>query len=118
MAGVGQEEQITGFEFLGGVEDGVLRRLGLGRLGQNECAGLEFLFLRQGLHVPGVRLAGGELAVPSFILIGIDAVKTDVDRDALRHNYLPFLGVFLWVGRNVFAFRDVSFSLRRSDRQA
>jgi hypothetical protein len=113
MAGVGQVEQITGFEFLGGVEDGVLRRLG-----QNEGAGLEFLFLRQGLHVPGVRLAGGELAVPSFILIGIDAVKTDVDRDALRHNYLPFLGVFLWVGRNVFAFRDVSFSLRRSDRQA
>ena len=62
-----------------------------------------FCFLRQGLHVFGVRFAGGELAGPSFVLPGIDGVETDVNRNTLRHTLYSQFGFV--VVRNVPASR-------------
>ena len=64
----------------------------------------ELLFLRQGLHVFGVRFAGGELAVPSSVMPGIDGIETDVNRNTLRHT-IYFQWLCCGLVRNVPASR-------------
>ena len=85
MPGIGQEQDVAGGE----LGRGVLHRLGElgdGRvLGQQHGDAAVAALLGELGHVVGVGLAGAQLTVPAVIVLRVDEIEAEMDRDALGH---------------------------------